>query len=61
MLHCCSDEDEFVDASSADLGQIQVRVCKVALGEYYNPAQNQLQTEHKVHERSKKAVTHCVG
>lgn len=56
-----TDEDEFVDASSADLGQIQVRVCKLVLGEYYNPAQNQLQTEHKVHERSKKAVTHCVG
>lgn len=59
--HYSLDEDEFVDASSADLGQIQVRVCKVVLGEYYNPAQNQLQTEHKVHERSKKAVTHCVG
>jgi hypothetical protein len=56
-----TDEDEFADVSSADLGQIQVRVCKVALGEYYDPAQNQLQTEHKVHERSKKAVTHCVG
>ncbi|KAG2364568.1 hypothetical protein BDR07DRAFT_777612 [Suillus spraguei] len=61
MPHCCPDEDEFVDTSLADLGQIQVRVCRVALGEYYNPAQNQLQTEHKVHERSKKAVTHCVG
>ncbi|KAG2146087.1 uncharacterized protein EDB93DRAFT_1086682 [Suillus bovinus] len=59
--HCYADEDEFVDASSANLGQIQVRVCKVTVGEYYNPAQNQLQTEHKVHERSKKAVTHCVG
>ncbi|KAG1821577.1 uncharacterized protein BJ212DRAFT_906604 [Suillus subaureus] len=56
-----TDEDEFADVSSADLGQIQVRVCKVVLGEYYDPAQNQLQTEHKVHERSKKAVTHCVG
>lgn len=56
-----TDEDEFVDASSADLGQIQVRVCKVVLGEYYNPPQNQLQTERKVHERSKKAVTHYVG
>ncbi|KAG1750276.1 hypothetical protein EDB19DRAFT_101541 [Suillus lakei] len=55
-----TDEDEFVDASTADLGQIQLRVCKVALGEYFNPSQN-LQTEHKVHERSKKAVTHCVG
>ncbi|KAG2153984.1 hypothetical protein DEU56DRAFT_907445 [Suillus clintonianus] len=56
-----TDEDEFVDTSSADLGQIQIRVCKVTLGDYYNPSQDRLQTEHKVHERSKKAVTHCVG
>ncbi|KAG0702821.1 hypothetical protein DFH29DRAFT_1045353 [Suillus ampliporus] len=58
--HRCSDEDEFVDTSSASLGQIQVRICKVTLGDRFHPSQN-IQTEHKVHERSKKAVTHCIG
>ncbi|KAG1729840.1 uncharacterized protein EDB91DRAFT_1252880 [Suillus paluster] len=56
-----TDEDEFVDTSSANLGQIQVKVCRIVLSDFCYPSQTNLQTEHKVHERSKKAVTHCVG
>ena len=61
LTHGCPDEDEFVDVSSAGLGQIQIKVYPIALGHAMNAGGYQIQTEHKVHERSKKAVTHCVG
>jgi hypothetical protein len=61
LLHCCPDEDDFADTTSASLGQIQIKVWRVAINGTAPPRVYQLQTEHKVHERSKKAVTHCVG
>ncbi|KAG0705688.1 hypothetical protein DFH29DRAFT_996564 [Suillus ampliporus] len=51
-----TDGDESTDTSSADLGQIQLRVCKVALGDFVDTSLPCLQTEH-----SNKAVAHCVG
>jgi len=56
-----TDEDDFADTSSTGLGQIQLELRKVVLGNAILPRAYHFQTEHKVHERSKKAVTHCVG
>ncbi|OAX38689.1 hypothetical protein K503DRAFT_856536 [Rhizopogon vinicolor AM-OR11-026] len=56
-----TDEDDFTDMSPAGLGEIELKLWKVALGNAILRTKYYKSEQHKVHERAKKAVTHCVG
>lgn len=60
--HVSADEDEYLNQSSAHLGEIRISIYRVQPVEsvLFQPGSN-FSGHGKVHERSKKAVTHCVS
>jgi hypothetical protein len=61
LPHCYPDEETCMDVSSDGLGQIEIEVWKVALGNDSRPMKVHFETERKLHERAKKGLNHCVG
>ena len=60
--HASADEDEYLNQASTHLGEIRVDIKRVQALELgiFQPSSSVL-GHGKVHERSKKAVTHCVS
>jgi hypothetical protein len=60
--HESADEDEYLYQASAHLGEIRVDIHRVqALESRLFQSDSSVSGHGKVHERSKKAVTHCVS
>ncbi|KAG6374431.1 hypothetical protein JVT61DRAFT_4468 [Boletus reticuloceps] len=60
-LELTEDENEYLNQSSAHLGEIQIKIYKVQVVEKRLCLGSTVPCHGKVHERSKKAVTHCVS
>ncbi|KAJ8590828.1 hypothetical protein M405DRAFT_840973 [Rhizopogon salebrosus TDB-379] len=56
-----TDEETCMDVLSDGLGQIEIEVWKVVLGNDSRPMKVHFETERKLHERAKKGLNHCVG
>ncbi|KAF9232959.1 hypothetical protein BU15DRAFT_80647 [Melanogaster broomeanus] len=56
-----TDEDEYVGKASKHLGQIQLSISRVDISQRMLAANAHVSGQGKVHERSKKAVSHCVS
>lgn len=60
--HALIDEDEYLNQASTQLGEIQIRIFRAQhLGTALLQPVSNSAGHGKVHERSKKAVTHCVS
>lgn len=58
-----ADEDEYLDKASKHMGEIRLDVWRVMVRSRHpmNLFRGVYESEGKVHERSKKALSHCVG
>ena len=62
-LTCCKDEDEYLGKESNHMGEIRLDFYRAVVYERKSQGTKNynVETRGKVHERAKKALSHCVG